>query len=49
MQELAEKSQEGTLGNSERRDLENYNHVGHLLALLKSKARKSLKMQHGHQ
>ena len=42
MNELAEKVREGTLSSGEERELENYRHVGHLLALLRSKARISL-------
>jgi hypothetical protein len=46
MLELAEKAREGVLSPDEERELENYRHVGHLLALLRSKARVSLK-HHG--
>ena len=46
MNELAEKAREGLLSKGEEKELENYRHVGHLLALLRSKARVSLK-QHG--
>ncbi|HLI83708.1 MAG TPA: hypothetical protein VKV17_07295 [Bryobacteraceae bacterium] len=46
MNELAEKAQEGALSPGEERELENYRHVGHLLALLRSKARVSLREQH---
>jgi len=42
MNELAEKAREGALSSGEDRELENYRHVGHLLALLRSKARISL-------
>jgi hypothetical protein len=42
MQELACKSNEGTLTADERRELEAYVSVGDLLSLLKSKARLSL-------
>jgi hypothetical protein len=42
MEELADRSQAGTLSDSERELMERYNHVGHFLALLKSKARNSL-------
>ena len=43
MNELAEKARDGTLGNDEETELENYRHVGRLLEILKSKARLSLK------
>lgn len=43
MELLAAKSADGTLTADERDEIESYNHVGHLLALLQSKARLSLK------
>ena len=43
MNELAEKARDGALSTEEERELENYRHVGHLLALLRSKARVSLR------
>ena len=43
MQRLAAKAREGTLTKLERRLAENYERAGHLLAMLKSKARKALK------
>ena len=43
MRELAEKNQEGALSPEEQEELQNYVKAGHLLALLHSKARKSLK------
>jgi hypothetical protein len=43
MNELAEKAQDGILSPVEEKEIENYRHVGHLLALLRSKARASLK------
>jgi hypothetical protein len=46
MNELAEKARDGSLMADEERELESYRHVGHLLALLRSKARVSL-MQPG--
>ncbi|HEX4949877.1 MAG TPA: hypothetical protein VFZ34_24640 [Blastocatellia bacterium] len=42
MQELAEKAQEGTLTLDEQIELDNYERVGHVLSVMKSKARKSL-------
>jgi len=42
MDVLAGKAQDGTLSQEEAAELENYRHVSHLLALLQSKARKSL-------
>jgi hypothetical protein len=43
MKELAGKAQEGALTAGEEVELENYRHVGHLLTLLRSKARVSLR------
>jgi hypothetical protein len=43
MHELAERNQEGALSSQEQGELQNYVKVGHLLALLHSKARRSLK------
>jgi hypothetical protein len=43
MRELAERNQDGRLTSEEREELENYVKAGHLLALLHSKARRSLK------
>jgi hypothetical protein len=43
MHDLAVKNQDGRLSAAERSELHNYVNVGHLLALLQSKARKSLK------
>jgi hypothetical protein len=45
MEELAEKASAGALTTTERRDAENYNRVAHLLALLQSKARRSLRVK----
>lgn len=42
MDELAAKAREGTLADDERAEIENYEHVGHLVALMQSKARRSL-------
>jgi hypothetical protein len=42
MQELATRNQEGGLSGKEEEELLNYVKAGHLLALLHSKARKSL-------
>ncbi len=42
MRELAERNQAGTLSAQEQEELHNYVKAGHLLALLHSKARKSL-------
>jgi len=42
MNELAAKAREGTLTHEETVAIENYRHVSHLLALLQSKARRSL-------
>ena len=43
MRELAERNQAGALSPTEQEELQNYVKAGHLLALLHSKARKSLK------
>jgi uncharacterized protein YnzC (UPF0291/DUF896 family) len=43
MQELAEKAREGTLTLEEHVELGNYERVGHVLSLMKSKARQALK------
>ena len=43
MRELAERNQEGALEPKEREELQNYVKAGHWLAVLHSKARKSLK------
>lgn len=43
MDELAEKASTGTLTPRECKDAETYNRVAHLLALLHSKARQSLR------
>lgn len=39
MQELAEKSQAGTLTEDEEREFDSYLHIGNLLAVIQSKAR----------
>jgi hypothetical protein len=46
MHELAVKAQEGTLTPREKVDLDNYRRVGHILDMVHSKARLSLK-KHG--
>ena len=43
MRELAERNQDGRLTSEKREELENYVKAGHLLALLHSKARRSLR------
>jgi len=43
MDELAKKARAGTLTPQERQTAEDYNRAAHLLALLQSKARQSLK------
>lgn len=43
MHELAVKAQEGTLTSEEESAIDNYERVGTMLAILKSKARKILK------
>lgn len=43
MQELAGKARAGTLTLDEHIELDNYERVGHVLSLMKSKARQALK------
>ncbi|MEK6405333.1 MAG: hypothetical protein AABN34_00075 [Acidobacteriota bacterium] len=43
MNELAKKARAGTLTLEEHIELDNYERVGHVLSLMKSKARKALK------
>ncbi|MGE0131799.1 MAG: hypothetical protein AB7U82_27255 [Blastocatellales bacterium] len=43
MQELAEKARAGALTLEEHIEMDSYERVGHVLSLMKSKARKSLK------
>jgi hypothetical protein len=43
MRHLSAKAREGTLSPSEQAELNNYERVGHILSLMKSKARRSLK------
>jgi hypothetical protein len=43
MHELAAKAREGTLTPAEQHEVESYERIGHLVALWRSKARKSLK------
>jgi len=45
MHELAVKNQEGRIARAELEELDNYVKAGDLLALLQSKARRSLKQQ----
>ncbi len=42
LQELAERSQAGTLSDEEGREFDSYLHVGNLLAVMQSKARQVL-------
>ena len=43
MHELSRKAQEGTLNAEEQAEIDSYERVGHLLDLLHSKARRTLK------
>jgi len=43
MHVLAEKARAGALSLEEHIEMDNYERVGHVLSLMKSKARKSLK------
>ena len=45
MRSLAERNQDGLLSVQEQKELQDYVRSGHLLALLHSKARKSLKQR----
>jgi hypothetical protein len=45
MAELSAKAKEGTLSPEEQEEINNYEKVGHVLSLMKSKARRSLKSQ----
>lgn len=51
VRELSAKAREGTLTPAEQAETNNYERVGHLLSILQSKARRSLKgrrpQQHG--
>jgi hypothetical protein len=47
MRELSAKAREGTLTPAEQSEINNYERVGHLLGILQSKARRSLKGRHG--
>ena len=47
MRDLAERNQEDELGSDEREELQCYVKAGHLLALLHSKARRSLNQKKG--
>jgi hypothetical protein len=47
MQELSAKVQEGKLSRREQADLDNFERVGHLINLMQSKARRSLKSRQG--
>ena len=42
MHQLAVKHQDGELSEGEQQELERYRHVGHMLDLMRSKARRSL-------
>jgi len=44
MNELAEKARDGSLTEAENAELDDFIHVGNMLAILKSKARRALKM-----
>jgi phosphate uptake regulator len=47
MTDLAKKASAGTLTLEEHIELDNYERVGHMLSLMKSKARKALKKVRG--
>jgi len=45
MSVLSAKAQEGTLSSAEQDEINNYERVGHILSLMKSKARRSFKVR----
>jgi hypothetical protein len=45
MQELAAKARAGTLSPAEQIEIDNYEKVGHVLSLMKAKAKVSLQQQ----
>ncbi len=47
MRQLSAKAREGTLSPDEQAEISNYERVGHLLNILQSKARRSLKGRRG--
>ena len=47
MRELSAKAREGTLAADEQAEITNYERVGHLLNIMQSKARRSLKSGNG--
>jgi hypothetical protein len=47
MRQLSAKAQQGTLTPAEQAEINNYERVGHILSLMKSKARRSLKGRGG--
>ncbi len=47
MRELSQKARDGTLTPAEQVEIDSYEVVGHLVALLHSKARRSLKKRNG--
>ena len=47
MHQLSAKAQEGTLSRKEQVELDNFERVGHLLNIMQSKARRSLKSHQG--
>ncbi len=47
MRELSQKARNGTLSRQEKVEIDSYEVVGHLLGLLHSKARRSLKRRSG--
>lgn len=47
MRQLLAKAKAGTLAGDEETEIDNYERVGHMLSLMKSKARRSLKARQG--
>jgi hypothetical protein len=47
MRQLSAKARDGTLTPAEQDEINNYERVGHILSLMKSKARRSLKGRGG--
>lgn len=47
MHQLSAKAREGSLSRREQTELDNFERVGHLLGMMRSKARRSLKARQG--
>ena len=47
MRQLSAKAQEGILSSDEQAQITNYERIGHILSLMKAKARRSVKGRNG--